>query len=85
MTGFSGTGKREGIDVNPLFDEIAKATEAVQSKMKEIEGNNEDISIGDMFEMQMLMNHLSQISEASTSIISAMNTAIKSMATNAGR
>jgi len=35
-----------------------------------------------MFDRQMGMNKLSQVSEMSTSIISAMNTAINSMARN---
>jgi len=32
--------------------------------------------------MQLLMNHLSQVSEMSTSIVSASNSAISSMARN---
>ena len=83
--GFSGSAHRAGLDVAPLFEQIEKANEAVKTKLDYIQGETEENSIGDMFEMQMLMNHLSQISEASTSIVSAMNTAIKSMATNAGR
>jgi tRNA A37 N6-isopentenylltransferase MiaA len=40
------------------------------------------ISIGDMFQMQLLMNHLSGLSEMTTSVVSASNSAIKSMAQN---
>jgi hypothetical protein len=40
------------------------------------------ISIGDMFEMQLLMNDLSQMSEMTTSVVSASNSAVKSMAQN---
>ena len=35
-----------------------------------------------MFEMQMLMNHLSQLSEMATSVVSASNSAIADMARN---
>jgi hypothetical protein len=42
----------------------------------------ESISIGDMFEMQMLMNHLSQLSDMARSVISAANSALKTHATN---
>lgn len=38
--------------------------------------------VADMFAMQMLMNHLSQLSEMSTSVVSAANSAISSMARN---
>ena len=40
------------------------------------------ISIGHMLETQMLMNRLSHLSEMSTSIISASNSAISSLARN---
>ena len=43
---------------------------------------NENISIVEMFEMQMLMNHLSQLSEMSGAVISASNAAIASLARN---
>ena len=47
------------------------------------ERNSDMIKIGDMFQMQMLMNHLSQLSEKATSAVSAANSAISSMAGNA--
>ena len=35
-----------------------------------------------MFEMQMLMNHLSQLEESTTQVVSVVNDAISSMARN---
>jgi hypothetical protein len=54
----------------------------IQKKLEVIDANHENISIADIFEMQMLMNRLSQISEATSSILSAANSAIASMARN---
>ena len=40
------------------------------------------MTVGDMFEMQMLMNQLAQLSELSTAVVSADNQAIQSSARN---
>jgi hypothetical protein len=40
------------------------------------------MSIADMFDLQMAMNKLQQFSEMSTSVLSAMNGSINSMARN---
>jgi hypothetical protein len=42
--------------------------------------HDEAISIGDMFEMQLLMNHLSQLAEMSTAVVDAANQALIDMA-----
>ena len=60
---------------------LNRATTDVKSKMDELT-TSEDISIADMFEMQMRMNQLSQLSEMATSITSATNSAIAAMARN---
>jgi hypothetical protein len=59
-------------------DDVEHAATARLDALK----SKDSVSIGDMFEMQLLMNDLSQLSEATTSVISASNTAIKSMAGN---
>lgn len=74
--------RHEGFTVQNLFSLINTATGSAKEKLLEIQRNRSAISIGDMFEMQMLMNHLSQLSEMSTSVVSASNTAISSMARN---
>lgn len=74
--------KQAGFNVQELFSIVNDATISAQTKLKEIQNKRSSISIGDMFEMQMLMNHLSQISEMATSVVSASNSAISSMARN---
>jgi hypothetical protein len=71
-----------GFSVSSLFRLVNDATRSAQAKIIEIQGRRSAISIGDMFEMQMLMNHLSQLSEMATAVVSAANTSIQSMARN---
>jgi len=60
---------------------IDAATGQVKAKLELIkEGGN--VGIGDMFQMQMVMNHLTQLSEMSASLVSASNAALASMARN---
>jgi len=59
----------------------AALAEQLKMKLDALAGRD-SINITDMFEMQMLMNKLSQLSEMSTSVISAANSAISSMARN---
>jgi hypothetical protein len=73
---------QSGFSVNDLFSLVNTATASAKAKLLEIQARRSAISIGDMFEMQMLMNHLSQLSEMSTSVVSSSNTAISSMARN---
>ncbi len=73
---------REGFSTDELLKIIGDGTKMVDKKLKELKARGSAISIPDMFEMQMLMNKLSQLSEMSTSIVSASNTAISSMARN---
>lgn len=73
---------KEGIDVSALFTALDNAVKVVKNKVKEIQGRGDQFSIGDMFEMQMLTNKLSQLSELSTSVVSAINGAILSMTRN---
>ena len=82
LTRFSGDNIQSGFGVQSLFKVISDATISAKTKLLEIKNRRSAISIGDMFEMQMLMNHLSQLSEMSTSVVSASNTAISSMARN---
>jgi len=71
-----------GFNVEELFKVVNDATISAKVKLLQIQARRSAISIGDMFEMQMLMNHLSQLSEMSTSVVAAANSAIMSMARN---
>ena len=81
-TQFKGDSKQTGFDVSILFSLVNNATLSAKAKLLNIQEQRSAISIADMFEMQMLMNHLSQLSEMSTAVVSASHTAIASMARN---
>lgn len=80
--GFQGTYVEQGFKVDFLISIINNATVSAKNKLDILQARRSSISIADMFDMQMLMNHLSQLSEMSTSIVSASNSAISSMARN---
>lgn len=75
-------GDKEHFSMEALIDIIEDATISARQKLEDIKDSNSSISIGDMFELQMLMNELSQFSEAATAVASAAHTAIISMARN---
>jgi hypothetical protein len=79
---FGGNHIQSGFSVQGLFTAVQASTISAQTKLAEIGARRSAISILDMFEMQMLMNHLSQISEMATGVVSAANSAIASMARN---
>ncbi len=79
---YKGEGKQSGFSVQALFSVVNNAVASAKKKLLFIQGRKSSISIGDMFEMQMLMNHLSQISEMATAVVNASHSAISSMARN---
>lgn len=79
---FQGDHFQSAFIVQQLFQVVQDATISARAKILLIKDRRSAISIGDMFEMQMLMNHLSQLSEMSTSVVSAANSSIQSMARN---
>lgn len=78
----SSAQMQRGFNVQGLFTIVNNATASATAKLTQIQNRRSAISIGDMFEMQMLMNHLSQLSEMATAVVSSANTAITSMARN---
>lgn len=68
-----------GFDVGQLFDLVNDAVKEATTQMEEIKKKQDKVQIGDMFQMQMLMNHLSQLSEMATNIVSASHSSIMSM------
>lgn len=74
--------KKIGVQFSYLVDAIEELTTIAKSKIAQIRSQKSSMSIADMFDLQMAMNRLSQFSEMSTSAISAMNTAVGSMARN---
>lgn len=74
------TSLEQGLDVSFLSAIVNDATVSAKTKLAIIQSRKSSISIGDMFDMQMLMNHLSQLSEMATNVVAAMNTSMMSMA-----
>ena len=68
--------------LDELISTVQDAIEEVKTKIDDIKNNTESISIGDMFEMQMMMNNLAQLSEMSTNVVSSTHSAVPSMARN---
>ena len=69
-------------EIAKLLETYQAATDEVKRRLESMRAKDDNISIVDMFEMQMTMNKLSQLSEMSTSVISSVNSAIQSMARN---
>lgn len=74
--------EKEQFSFEALVEIVDSATISARTKLEQIRASNSSISIADMFDMQMLMNQLSQFSEMSTSVVNAANQAIQSMARN---
>lgn len=71
-----------GVEFSYLVDALNQLSSVAKSKIAAIRSKKSAMSIADMFDLQMTMNKLSQFSEMSTSLISALNTSIGSMARN---
>ena len=74
--------QQENVSFTPLLDSINLLTQGVKSKIAMVRSKRSAMSIADMFDLQMMMNKLSQMSELSTSMLTAFNTSILSMSRN---
>jgi hypothetical protein len=68
--------------VDRLVQELNAIEKELPQKIREIKAKGGEISIADMFEMQLLMNELEALSESIDEVVSASNTAIQPMARN---
>jgi hypothetical protein len=73
---------QESFDKGFLLDVVNDAAKKAKAKLAQIKAAGDTINIGDMFDMQMAMNHLSQLSEMCSSVVNACNTSMSSMARN---
>lgn len=71
---------REGFSMEGLVQIVSNATISAKNKLNIIKNNKSSISIADMFDMQMLMNHLSQLSEMSSAVVQASNQSLMGIA-----
>jgi len=88
LSGIGGayfTAPKKGVSFSALVSAIEDLTAIAKSKIAMIRSKGSAMSIADMFDLQMAMNRLSQLSEMSTSVISAMNSTITGMAKNVAR
>ena len=63
-----------------MIELVAKEQTNVREKLSAIRNAQSSISIADMFDMQMRMNKLSQFSEMASSVVSAANNCISTIA-----
>jgi hypothetical protein len=75
-------GNTPNIEFSPLVQMINFLSQQAVSMIAQIRSQQSSMSIADMFSLQMAMNKLSQFSEMSTDIVSAVNTSALSMARN---
>jgi hypothetical protein len=69
-----------GAEPAKLTQLVADSTADIKARIAEIQAKGDNISIADMFEMQLLMNRLSQLSQTSSAVVNAADLAIDSMA-----
>lgn len=74
--------EKKGINFDFLVSEIEGMTAVVNSKIETMRAKKDEMSIAAMFDMQYAMNKLSQVSEYSSAVVSAMNTAMIGVAKN---
>ena len=82
ITAQFGGKKFSTIDFSPLVDMIDLLSVQSKSKIALIRSKKSAMSIADMFDLQMAMNKLSQFTEMSTAVVTAVNQSSTSVARN---
>lgn len=76
-------GAYQGFKLEVLQETIKDAETYVVDKLKDVKNKaSEEINVGDMFDMQWMMNKFSQISEMTSAVLAACHGAISSMTRN---
>jgi len=79
----AGDGKYEGFKIEGLQQTLKDAEVLVVDKLAAIKGKAADkIDIGDLFDMQWMMNKFSQLSEMSSAVLAGAHQAISAMNRN---
>jgi len=81
-TALSGATAWQGFNVADLLSVVGQSSDQANARLVAMTKSTDQISISDMFDMQMLMNHLGQMTEMSGSVLSALNTSVLSLARN---
>ncbi len=71
-----------GFAMTVLSDLVQGATADAKTKLATLQNEGSTVSIANMFDMQLLMNRLSQLSEMSSTVMSAAHTTFNSMTRN---
>lgn len=72
-----------GFNVTHIKDIIHEAEALVIDKLTKIKGKAQDeVNIGDLFDMQWMMNKLSQLSEMSSAVLAAAHQSVSAMNRN---
>lgn len=74
--------QEQAFQFSAMVNIVNQATISAQSKITEIQNLQSQVSIGDMFDMQMIMNKLSQLSEMVTNVMAAAYQSTMDMARN---
>ena len=74
--------KETEFNLSCLTGILHSAANAVKSALSAIKESTSSISISDMFEMQLIMNQFTQLSEMTTNVASAAHQAVNTMARN---
>lgn len=80
-----GEKKVQNIEFSPLVDMIEFLSVQAKSQIAKIRSKKSSMSVADMFDLQMSMNKLSQFSEMSTAVVSAIHTSIGAINRNLGK
>src|SRR5438067_1398219 len=72
----------QNIFFTPLVQMIDFLSAQAVSKIANIRSKKSSMSIADMFDLQMSMNKLTQFTEMSTDVVSAVNTSANSISRN---
>lgn len=79
----AGDGGFKGFKIEGLQSLIKDAEAIVLEKLTSIKTKaKEEVNIGDMFDMQWMMNKLSQLSEMTSAVVGAAHQAVSSMNRN---
>ena len=62
------------------FDDTHAGAEGVTAQLDAVADREPVMSVGNKFEMEMMMNHFSQVVDMSTSVVGASNTSAAAMA-----
>ena len=79
---YGAANAQSAFSMEILVEIINDSVVSAKGKLAQIQDAKSSISIGDMFEMQMLMNQLAQFSEMATGVAAAAHNSIMSMARN---